>query len=338
MDEKFSPPSANEPGPAERGPMARRGRAVSWWDVVHSTRAAKFARLTTFLSVVAIGVSWLAYSRTAAQMGDDLLDAGDALLRFADPEREEGPRLFNINGESIHATTGSTERAVTELLDWYEGVCLERDGEFTEQAREIAEANPEFARERGLLDVSPVLRREVGEEAGVVACLDLGAERRSGTEILEAYDRYVASRDLHELGDIRYLYARRTRSGRTQFISVWTDGSFNVERALPDEGDAPGEDIASVPRAPGSRRVLAAYEVGRDDRYYHYAGSSLTEWELEEFFSRELAASGWDVVRDLDGDGEEQAHVLAMRDGRQLYVMLDTDPRGRGSASVMLTE
>lgn len=324
--------------PAARGPMARRGLRPSWWDAIHATRAAKIARLGTFLTVVAFVGTWFVYARTEAQMGDSLLDAGDALMHFADPEREEGPRIFRINGETVHATTGSTDRAVGELLDWYEGVCLERDAELTERASEIATANPEFARARGILDWSPVLRREVGAEAGVVACLDLGEDRRSGAEILEAYGRYEETRDLHELGDIRYLFARRTASGRTQFLSVWTDGSFNVERAMPDAGDAAGEDIASVPRAPGARRVLSAYEEGRDDRYYHYAGSTMTEWELEEFFSRELAANGWDVVRDLDGEGERTASVLAMRDGRQLYVMLDTDTHGRGSASVMLTE
>lgn len=321
-----------------KGPMARRGARPSWWSAIHATKAAKVARLTTFLSVVGIAATWLVYTRTSAQMGDDLLAAGDALLRFADPARSDGPRVFLINGERIHGTSGSTEHSVGELLDWYEGVCLARDAEMTERAGEIAAANPEYAHARGMIDWSPVLRREAGEEAGIVACLDLGEGRRSGADILEAYGRYEESRDLHELGDIRYLFARRAHGGRTQFVSIWTDGSFNVERAMPDEGDAPGDDLATVPRAPGARRVLSASELGRSDRYYHYAGSSMTEWELESFYAAELAANGWDVVADLDAEGAERASVLAMRDGRQLYVLLDTDARGLGMASLMLTE
>lgn len=321
-----------------RGPMARRGVRPTVWAAFHATRTGRAARMTIFVAILLGGGSWLAYARTSAQLGGDLLAAGDGLLRFADPAREEGPRVFRVNGETIHATTGSSERGVAEMLDWYEGMCLERDAGLTEQVRAIAEANPNDHRSERVLRFSPVIRREVGAEAGVVACLDLGEDRRSPPEILQAAQRFRETRDLHELGDVRYLYARRTASGRTQFISVWTEGAFNVDNALPSEGDAPGEDLATVPRAPGSRRVLSAYEEGRDERYYRYDGSTMTAWELEAFFTRELGANGWDVVADLDGEGSEHASVLAMRDGRQLYVLLDTDVHGRGSASVMLTE
>lgn len=326
------------PPPAARGPMARKGARPSLWDAMHATRAAKFARLGTFLTVVAFGATWLVYQRTEAQLGDDLLEAGEGLMRFAEPRREEGARIFRINGEVVHATTGSTERSVSALVDWYEELCLARDAQLTEQASEIAAASPNDHRSARFASFSPVIRRLVGEEAGVVACLDMGEARRTPSELVEAFGRYRESHDLGELGEIRYLYARRTSGGYTQFISVWTEGSFNVEHALPDAGDAPGDDLASVPRAPGSRRVLSAWEEGRDERYVHYVGSTMTEWELEAFYARTLEENGWVVTPDLDAEGAENATVVAMREGRQLYVLLDTAADGRGTASLMLTE
>jgi hypothetical protein len=327
-----------------KGPMGRKGFKPSWWQTFHALPTGRLARISTFVCVLIVAGVWLAYERTAAQIGDGLLNTGDALLDYAETTPTDGPRVLRMNGESVHLESGSTERSLDDLLTWFETECLARDGQLVEQLEDTVTSMPDHPRARSLVDFSPVIRREAGA-GGIVACLDLGTERRTYSELLAAYDRFQESHDIHELGDIRYLFARNGHGNRTHFVSLWTEGSFNVERALPDGEEAEGgEEIGGVVRAPGMRRVLTAWEEGRDERFVLYRGSNMTEWELEHFYETSLSEAGWMVQIDSDdalaeaGRDDDTRTVLAMRDGRQLYVLLDTDRLGFGSATVMLTE
>jgi hypothetical protein len=225
-------------------------------------------------------------------------------------------------------------------MDEFEGICLERDAQFTEQVTGFAAEHPEHPRAALMTAFSPVFRTvrgEEGERRGVVACLDMGEDRRTAQHILEAYDRFQENGDLHELGDIRYLFAEDA-GRRTHYVSLWTEGTFNVNHVLPGDTDAPGADLAGLPRPPRSRRTLEAYQEGRDERFLHYEGSSMTEWELEAFYRDELTANGWTLAADPGVEGLEAITLVALRDGRQVYVSLDTDEHGDGAATLMLSE
>lgn len=324
----------------ESGPMARRAHRPSSWQMFHATPVSRVLRMGTFVAVLAGGGFWLAYDRSAAQIGEGLLSTGETLLDYAETTPSSGPRVLRLNGEAVHVQSGSTDRNVEELLGWFEAECLEQDAQLMEQLAET-EARSTVDDGRDLTLFSPVLRNE-NEHGGVVACLDMGTERRTYSELLDAYTRFRENHDIHELGGIRYLYARRSESSeRTHFVALWTEESFNVEVALPDGGEAEaGGDLPGVPRAPGMHRVLTAWEDGREDRIALYRGGEMSGWELESYFARTLAAEGWTIAADDDDDRDDgtRRNVLAMRDGRQLYVMLDTDELGQGEATMMLTE
>ncbi len=335
MDSR-SPTPPSSPDAARTGPMGRRGLRPSLWQAFHATRLARFTRLGTFLCVLGGGSTWFVFERTEAQLGDDLMGMGASLMAFADEVHTDGPRALSINGETVHLVSGSSPESLPDVLDAFEAVCLEHDAQFRQQITDLYAAHPDLPRREDLETFRPSLRR-VAEHRGTIGCLDLGTERRSAGELLDAAAEFNRTGDLSALGNIRYLFAQEADGGRTQYVALWTEGEFHVDHVLPSAGDAPGEDLSSVPRAPDAVRSLYAHEVGRDDRFVIYQDSSLSEWELEHFYRTELAGGGWDVM-DTREEGAEQQTVVALREGRQVYITLDTDVRGRGRAVIALSE
>jgi|GEM_PF-946968 len=338
------PAMSTEPKPTDgkkRGPMKREGLRPSLWALWHGTRAGRAARMGTFVLVLLVGGSWLAFERTQAQLGDDLLGMGSSLMDFADAEHTTGPRALSINGETVHLVSGSSPEDIADVLDAFEEVCLRQDAQFRTQIEEMYVEHPEARRHTVLERFRPSIRRNGngpdGSRRGTVGCLDLGTERRTAGELLDAAREFNETGDLSRLGNIRYLFAQDADGGRTQYVALWTEGEFNIRNMLPGDADAPGDELPGVPRAPDARRSISAYEVGRDDRFVMYEGSSMSEWELEHFYRSSLADSGWSVM-DTELEGEPSQLVVAMRDGRQVYISLDTDINGHGSAMVALSE
>lgn len=340
-------PTENDATPStdaapKKGPMGRKGVRPSVWTLWHGTKVARVARLSTFIVVLLCLGSWLAFTRTEAQIGDNLLGMGESLMDFADPVHSSGPRALSINGEVVNLISGSSEEDLMDVLDAFEEVCLRQDAEFRTQIDEFYRANPE-ARHRSLMErFRPSIRR-LGEGAdgsrrGTVGCLDLGTERRTAGELLDAAHEFNETGDLSRLGNIRYLFAQDADGGRTQYVALWTEGEFHIRNILPGNSDAPGTELPGIPRAPDSRRSISAYEVGRDDRFVMYEGSSMTEWELEHFYRTSLIDAGWSVEDAVNEEGAPSQLVVAMRDGRQVYISTDTDVYGRGTAMVALTE
>jgi hypothetical protein len=338
-----SPAEASPPEvrPTGKGPMGRKGAMPSLWSMWHTTRTARMARITTFVAVLLAGGSWLAFERTEAQLGDDLLGMGTSLMEFADPVHTTGPRALSINGEVVHLISGSTPESLDTVLSSFEEVCLQNDGQFRAQIEEFYREHPDADHRETLSRFRPSVRREGegadGSHRGTVGCLDLGTERRTAGEILDAAREFNETGDLSRLGNIRYIFAQDADAGRTHYVALWTEGEFHIRNILPGNSDGPGEDVEGIPRAPDSRRSLSAFEVGRDERFVMYEGSSMTEWELEHFYRTSLAADGWSVM-DTEQEGAPSQLVAAMRDGRQVYISLNTDPHGRGTAMVALTE
>lgn len=334
-------PNATKKG-SSKGPMGRKGMRPSIWALWHGTKVARVARLGTFMIVLLCLGSWLAFTRTQAQLGDNLLGIGESLMEFADPVHSSGPRALSINGEVVNLTSGSSEEDLMDVLDAFEEVCLRQDAEFRTQIDEFYREHPD-ARHRSLMErFRPAIRR-MGEGAngsrrGTVGCLDLGTERRTASEILDAAHEFNETGDLSRLGNIRYLFAQDADGGRTHYVALWTEGEFHIRNVLPGDSDAPGAELPGIPRAPDARRSLSAFEVGRDDRFVMYEGSSMTEWELEHFYRTSLAEAGWTIEDAFNEEGASSQLVVGMRDGRQVYVSTNTDAYGRGTAMVALSE
>ncbi len=311
-----------------RGPLARKGRLVP---PGFRHRAGQVLRVCGFLAVLTtIGV-FAEYQHVSGQVGEQLVSLGDRLMDYEGATSRDETREVVFNGQSLLFSTGRAGDPVSTVLDHFETACAGHDGGLTEryEAARTAQGRAEGH--------SPVFRYDA-DNAGVVACLDFGADDVSVTELGERVRQYGQSHDLHDLGDLRYVYAEGNDTNTsTHFVTFWTAGSFRMDAIFPDDGDGGGSDLPDVARPPGSRRTISATETGTNDTVVQYVGSEMTEWELESFYQHQLAASGW-AVQDLPEEAEVPGVrvVAARRDDSELYVTLDTDLRGRGQATIVL--
>ena len=222
------------------------------------------------------------------------------------------------------------------VLEHFTSICDAHDAGLVEQFTALPQR---FGHRSGRF-LDPVYRFE-GPEGGVVACLDMGEEEMTMRELGERIDRFDHSHDVHDVGDIRYVMARPSEGGGSHFVTFWTDGSFDLDEVAARDGhDAGGTDLEGVPRPPGAYRTMSASEHGNPDCAVQYMGSSMTEWELEHFYEQQLVAQGWTLVPVPEENQPTQLRfVEGTRDDASeiVFVALDTDASGRGTATIALS-
>jgi hypothetical protein len=306
-------------------------------------RFPKIVRLTTFLVVVGAVLGFVSYQRARGQLGEAMMSAGSQMMMLAEAEHQDAPRQVVINGQRIHFTSGMAPFAPTEVLDRFEARCEGANaGLMAEFSRIIAEHPDDEGAHRMEEIGAPVLREQHGN-TGYVACFDFGDETVGIRGLMERYARFEETRDLHDFGDLRYVYVEPAREDRAHFVAIWTEGTLQLGELFPESGDARGADVAGIPRPPGSRRVITAHETGEDQVATIYQGSDLDQGELESFYLRELPANGWQV---LDTHEHEAARrlaneigpgVAALRGDQMVFLALTTDTDGHGRAAILMT-
>src|SRR5205823_9086592 len=89
----------------------------------------------------------------------------------------------------------------------------------------------------------------------------------TGKEIAqsEGYRRvadFARSGNVGDIGSVRYVAVESLPTGGAHVVALWTEGSFPLQAMFPEQGDAPGTDLANAVRPDGSRRVFSAYAEG----------------------------------------------------------------------------
>lgn len=329
-------------GPAPVGSKRRVLRPES--PLVRSAKVAGV--LAAACAIVGAGL----YQRTRAQVEEGLMEFGATMMHVVDANRQDAPRELVLNGESVHFASGTTARSTENLLDYFEARCDARDGGLAEAvvraAGEHAARGHQAEAER-LLGVRPLVRHD-DEDGGFVACLDMGERELGIGDVLDRARAFDESEDLHDFGDLRYVFVRPLPEGGSHFVAFWTEGSFRFDRVFPEQGDAAGADPVDVPRPPGARRRITAFERGQHESAVIYTGSDLDDAALERFYRRELSAEGWNVLdgRSERGDAMRREAIesgvrpalVAMRGERTVYVSLSSDAEGRGRAGVVTVD
>src|SRR5262249_10562784 len=128
---------------------------------------------------------------------------------------------------------------------------------------------------------------------------------------------FVKTGDFGEMGKLRYVMAKKTPKGRTHAVVAWTDGSFNVKRMFPKEGDTPGSDPDDAPRPANAKRILTAGVEGAPYgvRVYDAAG---TPAEVLAVFDGAMPKNGWTPNRAFAAEVENSRAF--QRDGSDFMV------------------
>lgn len=143
------------------------------------------------------------------------------------------------------------------------------------------------------------VRREDAADASAVLCVfraEGGGERRE-----------------------RLSLVRRTSDAASSEVTVTRDAPAELERMFPLSGDAPGDDLAGVPRPAAARRVFAAnvVETGHAVRIYEADAAS------EEAIDRQMTGAGFAVVTASGTEGR-----LYTRGAERIVAVVERTPSG----------
>jgi len=294
----------------------------------------KMLRLGAFLMFVQFLVSALLVRHVSAQIQGLMLSVGSQMMRVAELSPAAQPRTVRLNGAQVRLRVQTApNQKLKDVLDVFHQRCRERNGRFYEQlsAQELQRKLPPPPR---IASLDGVLRTE-GGSAGAIACLDLGESKETPASILARAERFLETGDAHEFGELRYVRAEQV--GDDVFaVMLWTDGPFKVSEMFPAEGDAPGLDFQDLPRPPGSRRLLSAWEEGEAPALDMYTVKGKNAASLEAYYRSELGKLGWQLTTSEAGTAAHHARgMMAMRDGVTVVVAMDTDAYGNGVASIV---
>lgn len=291
---------------------------------------ARVARLSTFCTVVLGATAMLGSRSVLGAAEESMIDASTQWLRTG--ALDGSTHRARINGEPVVVSSHMVDGTVDHELDAAEAECRAHAGGLADDEAGVQRSM--LSRlgfdALGALGLG-IVRREASTR-GSVACL-----LRDGDGGLSRLARDVRglmkTGDLAEVGRLLYVEAERGPAAtRTHVVRLQTEGSFLLTRAFPTSGDAPGSDLAGVPRPLASRRVLDASLDGSPFGVRVYTTERAPEAILARY-DRQLAAAGWRVV---DVPEQHRAWMRAYdQRGADVFV---TASRASGSTVVSITD
>ena len=289
-------------------------------------RLPNATRLAAFMLVASLGGAVVSVRAARAQVHEGMRRLARQLMPYAEQGVMQSPRRVRLNGETLLLSVGTARDGVPAVLDWYERQCAARAGQLSEgvhdrvrrgiDALDAADFNAQWTGGGRATQAMEVLRAG-DEQEGYVACIDTGStERLTGEALLARARRMLDTGDLAHLGGLRYAYVTRGSAG-TRIVTFATEGRFNLLRMFPAEGDAPGEDIATLARYPQMRRIVSASEEGDANGLGIYTVRAPMA-DVKGFYRREMTRRGWQAL-DLPTDRPLPPEVTAQRDRTQAF-------------------
>ena len=205
--------------------LSRFGR----WVVARSLATL---RVSVYVATLSAVIAFIGLKSVHDSTGEAMLSVGRQLAQFEDLTGTS--YRVRLNGEPVNVASTLTDAPIPEILDRLERSCLDQTLLPAEQARSTG-----------------VLRRQSDHE-GLVACIV--RDERAALTLGQRLARFGETLDLGDVGRLRYVYAKKTRGGRTHVLTAWTDGAFRLGALISDgRVDAAGSDTPQGAR-PAARR------------------------------------------------------------------------------------
>lgn len=268
-------------------PAARLHR---WW---RGVRLLGLIRVAIYIVVVSLVIGALAARSAWGDLKESTLVLGRELSQFGDVLGKSN--RVRINGETVYVSSALTDQSVTVMLDRFERACREHAGGLAEEFERLPEAvREELAPGLPGQGATGVMRHG-GDDEGVVACLaQEGQEGSAG--LRRKLELFASTGDLGAVGNLRYVYAKRTDKGRTHVLAAWTDGSLRVFNIVPMDGaEPPGTDPPEVPRPGNAARLLSAEVEGAPHGVHIYEVAQRSEQVLRDY-DEQMPKRGWTPI------------------------------------------
>jgi hypothetical protein len=285
-------------------------------------RLKKLARLAVYSAAVSLALGALAARSVYGDVKSSAFSMGRELGQLGDVGTK---RPLRINGEPIFIASTTEDVSVQQVLDDTEARCKQASAGMAAELEHLSESlKKHLPKDASPSRAAGILREDHGD-SGVVACLirEDGAPAGGIKDVVARLSAMMKTGDLSAVGRLRYVFAEKTKSGRTHVVAAWTEGPFNLYALLPAAGkDAPGSDPQLAPRPPSAQRVLSADVEGMPYAVRIY-DSKATPAEVVKTYDDTMAARGWEPAFGVPGEGPEQRAFT--RPGADLIVITSRD-------------
>jgi hypothetical protein len=290
---------------------------------------AGLIRVSTYLTLVGALCAFCLARAASARIDEAVQQFGQGLLQKLGPQIIGETQQLLVNGQRMLFSSQVSERPLATTLDE-----LQRHCESVASPALAAISNLPSAAQKDLLAGLEDPRRlttdrydTLDHAMGQIACI---AHPQDGADLEQTFERALAfleSGDLSELGDARYFMARKVTEQRTQVLSIWTEGHFDLLGMFPAEGDAPGSDSPVVPRPPTARRTFSALVPDRPYTVRIYESRETPEAILKHY-DQLMPAEGWVEQPTSDGDELRVLTRAFSRGDTVAFVILDAAREG----------
>lgn len=247
-------------------------------------------RAAGYFGVLTVLCGYCSVRNARAEMQQQSLQLGRKMAALAGAHHHDVNRLV-INGQPMFVGSSISADSPKQVLDRYEQLCKTNPGQPSAGWTELVKENGGKPIESAPEVASSGVMRGGDETEGTVLCFVKGPETKATTR--EALTAFAETGELGALGQMRYVYSKKSKSGKTLVLTAWTEEKFNLFDMMPENGkDVPGDDFAEMPRVPASQRVLSARAEGKPYGVNVYKTSDAPEKTLA-FFDVEMKKQGW---------------------------------------------
>ncbi len=251
------------------------------------------ARASAYVALLGLTLGALQVRSAHAEVKSQALEIGRQMLQLARASQHDVNKL-SLNGQRLWLGTSLTSSDVAEVLDRYAESCATNAAQGPSSWRDLAVASRLASPSKTGLSAGTGTLRAGDSAEGIVVCFTKNDHSLPG--LREALTTFAQTGELGALGNLRYVYAKRSESAETVVLTAWTDDAFNLAEIVPAEGtEAHGADFTEFPRPPHARLRLSA-RVEDSPFGINVYRSHQRPQAIVAFYDAAMAERGWFAV------------------------------------------
>jgi len=256
--------------------------------VAKSKHVRGLLRAGGYVAALSIALGCFQLRAAHAEVKNRTVELGRQMLQLSNATQHDVNKLL-LNGQPMFVASSMSKDAPGDVLSRFEADCQKNAAQPVANWRELATKTD--ADKAGSSVMPDGVMRGGNNEEGTIVCFTKGDS--SKPTVKEAFKTFAETGELGALGNLRYVYAKRTSKGDTHVLTAWTDNKFNLSDLAPPEGsEAPGADFAEIPRVPTSNRLLSAQVEGTPFGVNVYRSKQGPQ-KVVAFYDEEMAKRGW---------------------------------------------
>lgn len=259
--------------------------------VAKSKHVRGLLRAGGYVAALSLALGAFQLRSAHAEVKNRTVELGRQMLQLAQASQHDVNKL-SMNGQPMWVGSSLSTDSVGDVLDRYEADCAKNAAQPPESWRELATKTAEQKAEKP--GMASGIMRGGDRDEGTVVCFTKG--EGSKPTVKEALKTFAETGELGALGNLRYVYVKKSDRGNTIVLTAWTDDKFNLADLVPPEGtEAPGSDFPEIPRPPTSMRLLSAQVEGTPFGMNVYR-SKQGPANVVSFYDGEMAKRGWFAI------------------------------------------